>query len=116
VLTVATAYDYDRLIKALLLPSPLAQKRIDEVNDGDINRFVGELMKRQGLGGRLIGPRRINMIVAQLRTMFATAKRRKLIPEDPMVFVQNLREPKAEVDPFTLEEAERLIGGLGKSR
>jgi integrase len=26
-----------------------------------------------------------------------------------MLFVQNLREPKAEVDPFELEEAERLI-------
>ena len=31
------------------------------------------------------------------------------VPEDPMLFVQNLREPKAEVDPFELEEAERLI-------
>ena len=93
-LTVATAYDYERLIKALLLPSPPAQKRIDEVNDGDINRFVGELMKRKGLGGRLIGPRRINMIIARLRTIFATAKRRKLISDDPMAFVQNLREPK----------------------
>src|SRR6266851_1339083 len=108
-LTVATAYDYNRLIKALLLPSPLAQRPIDEINDGDINRFVGELMKREGLGGRLIGPRRINMIVARLRTIFATAKRRKLIAEDPMAFVQNLREPKAEVDPFTLDEAQRLI-------
>ena len=66
-------------------------------------------MKRQGLGGRLIGPRRINMIIARLRTVFATAKRRKLIGEDPMAFVQNLREPKAEVDPFTLDEAERVV-------
>ena len=49
------------------------------------------------------------MIIARLRTIFATAKRRKLVPEDPMLFVQNLREPKAEVDPFELEEAERLI-------
>jgi integrase len=38
-----------------------------------------------------------------------TAKRRKLIADDPMVFVQNLREAKADVDPFTLEEAQRLI-------
>jgi integrase len=109
VLTLATTYDYDRLIKALLLPSPLAQKPIDEINDGDINRFIGELSHRKGLGGQLIGPRRINMIIARLRTIFSTAKRRKLIADDPMVFVQNLREPKAEVDPFTLEEAERLI-------
>jgi len=109
VLTLATAYDYDRLIKALLLPAPLAQRPITQIDDGDINRFLGELMKRKGLNGQLIGPRRINMIIARLRTIFSTAKRRKLIPEDPMVFVKNLREAKAEVDPFTLEEAERLI-------
>src|ERR1700722_16189781 len=49
------------------------------------------------------------MILARLRTIFSIAKRRKLVSEDPMPFVQNLREPKAEVDPFELEEAERLI-------
>jgi integrase len=109
VLTLATAYDYDRLIKALLLPSPLAQKRIDEVNDGDIHLFMGQMSRRKTRSGQPVGPRRINMIIARLRTIFATAKRRKLVPEDPMLFVQNLREPKAEVDPFELEEAVRLI-------
>jgi integrase len=49
------------------------------------------------------------MMIARLRTIFATAKRRKLIAEDPMIFIKNLREPKGDVDPFTLEEAERLI-------
>ena len=106
---MATAYDYDRLIKALLLPAPIARKPIDQIDDGDINRFLGELMKRKGLNGQLIGPRRINMMIARLRTIFSIAKRRKLITEDPMLFMKNLREPKGEVDPFTLEEAERLI-------
>lgn len=108
-LTVATAYDYDRLVKALLLPASVAQTRLDALDDGDISRFLGELMKRQGLNGRAIGPRRINMMIARLRTIFATAKRRKLIAEDPMIFIKNLREPKGDVDAFTLEEAERLI-------
>ena len=109
VLTLATAYDYDRLIKALLLPAPIAQRPTGQIDDGDINRFLGELMKRKGLNGQLIGPRRINMMIARLRTIFSIAKRRKLIAEDPMVFVKNLREPKGEVDPFTLDEAGRLI-------
>jgi len=117
VLTLATAYDYDRLIKALLLPAPLARKAIHEIDDGHLNRFLAELMKRKGLNGQLIGPRRINMIIARLRTIFSTAKRRELIAEDPMVFVQNLREAKAEVDPFTLEEAERLLKtAMGQDR
>ena len=49
------------------------------------------------------------MMIARLRTIFATAKRRKLIAEDPMIFIKNLREHKGDVDSFTLEEAERLI-------
>lgn len=47
-LTVATAYDYNRLIKALLLPESVAQMRLDALDDGDISRFLGELMKRKG--------------------------------------------------------------------
>ena len=47
----------DRLIKELLLPAPLAQKPIDQIDDGDINRFLGEPMKRKGLNGQQIGPR-----------------------------------------------------------
>jgi integrase len=72
VLTLATAYDYERLIKALLLPSALAQKPIHDINDGDIHLFMGELSRRKGLNRQLIGPRRINMIIARLRTIFAT--------------------------------------------
>jgi len=108
-LSVATAYDYDRLIKALLLPAPIAQKQLAAIDDGDISRFLGELLKRKGLSGQPIGPRRINKMIARLRTILSIAKRRKLISEDPMIFVRNLREPKGDIDPFTVEEAERLI-------
>jgi len=108
-ITMATAYDYGRLISALLLPAPVAQKPLNEIDDGEINRFLGELMKRKGLNGQQIGPRRINMMIARLRTIFSIAKRRKLIAEDPMPYIKNLREPKGDVDPFTLEEAERII-------
>src|SRR4029077_1660435 len=76
---------------------------------GDVHLFIGELLRRKTRSGQAVGPRRINMIVARLRTMFAIAKRRKLVPEDPMLLVQNLRERKATVDPCELEEAERLI-------
>src|SRR5258708_2281452 len=104
VLTLATAYDYDRLIKALLLPATLAQKPIDQIDDGDINRFLGELMKRKGLNGQLIGPRRINMMIARLRTIFSIAKRRKLIAEDPMSSVKTRANPKAKAVPSTRAE------------
>src|ERR1700685_1917354 len=96
---MATAYDYGRLIKAVLLPAPLAQKPIDQIDDGDINRFLGELMKRKGLNGPQIGPRRINMMIARLRTIFSTAKRHKLIAEDPMPYIKNLSRAKGRRRP-----------------
>jgi len=43
-LSVATAYDYDRLIKALLFPAPKAQKQLVAIDDGDMSRFLGALM------------------------------------------------------------------------
>ena len=98
-LAMATAYDYGRLIKAVLLPAPLAQKPIDQIDDGDINRFLGELMKRKGLNGPQIGPRRINMMIARLRTIFSIAKRRKLIAEDPMPYIKNLSRAKGRRRP-----------------
>jgi integrase len=48
------------------------------------------------------------MVIARLRTIFATAMRRKLINDNPMQYVENLREPKSEVDPFGLDDARRI--------
>jgi len=50
------------------------------------------------------------MVIGRLRTIFATAHRRKLIPDDPMKYVKNLREPKSDVDPLDLDEALRILG------
>src|SRR5215472_15778867 len=57
------------------------------------------------------------MVIARLRTIFPTARRRKLISDDPMKYVDNLRELKPDVDPLTLEEAERpLATASGQDR
>jgi hypothetical protein len=52
------------------------------------------------------------MIIARLRTVFATAGRRKLIADDPMKYVDNLSEPKPDVDPLTLKEATACLRRL----
>jgi integrase len=55
------------------------------------------------------------MVLARLRTVFKTAQRRKdgagdpLLVNDPMKYVNNLREPKTDVDPFTREEVNRVL-------
>ena len=108
-ITPATLYDYERLLETYILPLKLASMRIDAIDDGHVKRFVAEVQAKRTRKGEPVKPRRINMAVARLRTIFATAKRRKLIAEDPMGYVDNLREPKSEVDPLTFEEAQRLL-------
>ncbi len=116
-ITPATLYDYERLLKTYILPSKLADMRIDAIDDGDVKRFVVEVQEKRTRKGAPVKPRRINMALARLRTIFATAKRRKLVTEDPMAYVDNLREPKSEVDPLTLEETQRLLAvATGQNR
>ena len=55
-----------------------------EVNDGDISRLIKDISERKSRRGKPLSPRRINMVIARLRTIFATAHRRKLIADDPM--------------------------------
>ena len=130
-LTPAVAYDYRRLLNCHVLTHPIAGKPIFAIDDGDISRLIKDLSekrtrRRSGqarataktlAGGddaekredKSLSPRRINMVIGRLRTIFATARRRKLIADDPMQYVANLREPKSDVDPFDLGEALRII-------
>jgi len=107
--TSATAYDYSLLLRKHILPSKLAEMKIDTVDDGDISRFIAELQTRRTNAGDALGARRINMVVGRLRTIFSTAKRRKLIAENPLKYVDNLREAKPDVDPLTLDEVRHLL-------
>jgi integrase len=107
-LSAASANHYRLLLKKHLLPFPIASKRLSQIADGDVNRLIGAL--REGFeGSRWSGLRTINMVIARLRTIFATAKRRKLIADDPMAYVRNLRQPRPDAEPFDLNEAQRLV-------
>jgi integrase len=109
-ITDATAYDYGLILDAHVVRSDLADKRLDEIHDGHINALIGELRTRPGVHkGSTLGPRRINMTRGLLHAIFVTAQRRKLVPENPVVYVEKLRERKSEVDPLTLEEVRALV-------
>ena len=108
-LTPAVREDYERLLRFHVFDLPLARRRLAEIHDGDISRLIHDLSAKTTRGHKPLSPRRINMVVARLRTIFATARRRKLVTDDPMQYVANLREPKSEVDPFDLGEALRII-------
>ena len=86
-LSAATAYDYLTIIRGHILPSAISAKRLDAIDDGDITRLIGELRQKQTKYGTPVSDRRINMVIARLRTIFATTRRRKLLTDDPMRYV-----------------------------
>ena len=79
------------------------------MDDGDVSLLVKELAEHKTRRKKPLSPRRIDVVIARLRTIFATAHRRKLTANDPMPHVANLCEPKHDVDPFDLTEALRII-------
>jgi integrase len=107
--TPATRYDYECLLKVHLLPHLLAVEPLDVVDDGHVNRFIADLVRKRTRVGAPLSARRINMVIARLRTIFAAAHRRGLIERNPMLHVENLRERKPEVDPFDLDEARQIM-------
>jgi len=94
-------YDYRCVIRKHIEGSTVASMPIDQVRDGDLKLFIASLQQKE------VGTRRINFVVARLRTIFASAAPRFDF-KDPMKAVKNLRAPKTEVDPFTADEARRL--------
>jgi integrase len=108
-LTEAVQYDYRLLLNTHVLGHGIAKRPIADVQDGDVSLFIKDISERRTRRGNLLSARRVNMVIARLRTIFATAHRRKLMAVDPMPHVKNLREAKPDVDPFDLDESLRLI-------
>jgi integrase len=102
-LTVGTFYDYGLLIKKQIAGTALGAMALDQVKRGDVERWMVELQEARS------GPRRVNMALARLRTVFRMAEGESLIADNPVRLVHSLREPRAAIDPFTLRETEALL-------
>lgn len=105
-ITEASHNHYRIQLKNHFLGYPIASKRLSQLTDAEVIAHIGVLKEKFGEDS---GIRTINMVIARLRTIFATAKRRKLIADDPMQYVRNLRQPKPDVDPFDLAESVALV-------
>ncbi len=109
-ITDATAYDYELLFGAHVLSSEIANEPLDAIHDGHINALIGTLRSKPGVHkGSALGPRRINMVRGLLHAIFVTAQRRKVVSDNPVAYVEKLRERKSAVDPLTLEEVRSLL-------
>lgn len=102
-LTPATFYDYGLIVRKHLLGTELAATAIDAISRSDIDRWINDL---RAAG---VGPRRINMALARMRTMMRMAEEEGLIDRNPVRFVRSLREPRAAIDPFDEQESAALL-------
>ncbi len=103
-LTAGTFYDYGLLIKKQVAGTPLGAMSLDRVTRRDLDRWILELQESGA------GPRRVNMALARLRTIFRLAEEEGLVADNPARLVRSLREPRAAVDPFSAREIELLLG------
>lgn len=83
-------------------------KRLDEITRADVLGFRAEIAKRRGRGGQSLSAKRINKLMAQLKAILTEASERYGF-ESPARSVQALKQKRAEIFPFTLDEADRLI-------
>jgi integrase len=109
-LTAGTYYDYGLLIKNQVAGSALGAVALNQARRSDIDNWLVELQEAG------VGPRRLNMALARLKTIFRLAEEEGLIADNPARLVRNLREPRAAVDPFTPAEAQALLAAASLGR
>ncbi len=102
-LTAGTFYDYGLLIKKQIAGAGLGAMALDQVKRRDLDRWIAELQETG------CGPRRVNMALARIRTIFRMAEDEGLITDNPARVVCSLREPRAAIDPFTARETQALL-------
>ncbi len=102
-LTDGTFYDYGLLIKKQIAGAPLGAMPIDRINRRDVENWILQLQEKGA------GPRRVNMALARLKTVFRMADEEGLVTQNPARLVRSLREPRAAIDPFTFSETQALL-------
>lgn len=94
-----------------LLPV-FADKALSEIAKADILSFRSGLARRPGQGDRtLLSPSRVNHIMTPLRMILSEAASRFDFIS-PWKDIKPLKEPRTEVDPFTLEEVQRILNAV----
>ena len=88
----------------------LGDRPVDSIRRSDLLAFRAEVMRtRPGRSGnKTIGNRRANRIMTVFQTVLREAALQLDFP-DPCLQMKPLREPRADIQPFSLEEIGRLI-------
>jgi integrase len=106
-LTDRARQNYSSQLSANVLNDPIATMWLDEIHDGDLKQLQGRLIAKITNRGKRLSPTHANQVLTRLRTICATAKRRRLIDDNPAEpkLVPKLKQPRSLVDPLTRDEA-----------
>jgi len=86
-------------------------KALDAITKADLLAYRADLADRPGQGGRKLSPDRINHIMTRLHMILAEAAERYGF-QNPWGNIKPLKIPKAQVDPFSLEEVGIFLAGV----
>lgn len=76
---------------------------VGAITKSDVLQYRAKLLKEPGRGGRSRSPSRINNIFKPLRGILTEASERYGFA-NPITGIKKLREPKKDINPFTLDE------------
>lgn len=100
------------ILDSHILPR-FGKKKISAITKQDILSFRTDLAKVQTRKGQALSPSRINHIMTPLRMMLNEAADRYEFTS-PWKNIKALKVPRTEVDPFNLQEVEKIIQGAPK--
>jgi integrase len=98
----STLEQYRNIVERHLMPA-FGQVRISSLSEGTVRLYIAAL-KERGLSER-----RINLIILVIKMIVKLARRRHWMAADPLSELKMLREPKADVQPFSPDEIELFL-------
>jgi integrase len=91
-----------------LIPA-FGDKAVSSITKADILEFRVQLGKEKGRGNKAgLSPKRINEILGLLRQILTEAAERFHFTS-PATNIKKLRQPKTDVDPFSLTDVQRIV-------
>jgi len=99
-----------QILDAHLLPA-FGHQSITRIQREDIYAFRAALAGRSGRHGRALSASRINKVMTILGQLMAEASIRYGF-ESPTTGIRKLKQPKPDVQPFSLEEVSRIVEAI----
>ncbi|MQA14175.1 MAG: tyrosine-type recombinase/integrase [Pseudonocardiaceae bacterium] len=107
-LRVSTFSRYSALINDYIVPH-LGHRRLNRLSVGDVRRFLADLAKGKGKGGKMLSGRTRQFVHAVLRSALQHAVREEMIGRNVARLVAPPKAETAEIKPLDKPKAEMLI-------